>query len=327
MLMELPPALLLSVALPLALRLPGRSLRNSRRRTSTSLCVRIIMGRDSPSSFWRPGCRLAGQLAWSPLVPIFPRRYSLWVLLPGQPFTFGGIEPGDFRKVLIYNKDRTFAFVMPMGYVTDEWYANAAGAVNWGFPTIADTPIPEILPTGICSYEHVVSNIPHDKIVAKAIEVRGLKVTVAEVPIPIAYGPAFEGERVRGGDIYLECGGGRSHMVEWVTSKRMEEVDDGKIDVIGSEITDVSADSKLPMAIAVEVAGRMMQEDYEPILERQIHHLINYAQGVMHIGQRDIAWLRVSKQAVEKGFRYTISVPSSMQSFIRISVVYLIKCR
>ena len=57
------------------------------------------------------------------------------------------------------------------------------------------------------------------------------------------------------------------------------------------------------MAITVEVAGRQMQDDYEPILERQIHHLINYAQGVMHIGQRDIAWIRVSKQAVEKGFK------------------------
>ena len=46
-----------------------------------------------------------------------------------------------------------------------------------------------------------------------------------------------------------------------------------------------------------------MQDDFEPILERQIHHLINYAQGVMHIGQRDIAWIRVAKQAVDKGFR------------------------
>ena len=46
-----------------------------------------------------------------------------------------------------------------------------------------------------------------------------------------------------------------------------------------------------------------MQDDFEPILERQIHHLINYAQGVMHIGQRDIAWIRISKQAVEKGFK------------------------
>ena len=132
---------------------------------------------------------------------------------------------------------------------------------------------------------------------------RGLKVTVAEVPVPVAYGPAFEGERVRGDDIYLECGGGRTAMVEWVTSKRMEEVEDGNIEIIGPEITDIPAGSRLPLAIAVEVAGREMQEDYEPILERQIHHFINYAQGLMHIGQRDIAWLRVAKQAVEKGFR------------------------
>jgi len=217
--------------------------------------------------------------------------------------SFGGIEPGDFRKILIYNKDRIFAFALPLGYVTDEWYANAAGAVNWGFPTIADTPIPEILPTGVCTYEHVVSNIPHDKIVAKAIEVRGLKVSVAEVPVPVAYGPAFEGERVRGEDIYLECGGGRSHMVEWVTTKHMDEVEDGKVEVIGNEVTDVPAGSRLPLAIVVEAAGRKMQEDYEPILERQIHHFINYAQGLMHIGQRDIAWLRISIAAVNKGFR------------------------
>ncbi|MBN1189923.1 MAG: CO dehydrogenase/CO-methylating acetyl-CoA synthase complex subunit beta [Dehalococcoidales bacterium] len=217
--------------------------------------------------------------------------------------SFGGIQPGDFRKILIYNKDRIFAFALPMGFVSDEWYATAAGAINFGFPVIADTPIPEILPTGICTYEHVVSNIPHENLVAKAIEVRGLKVNVAEVPVPVAYGPAFEGERVRGEDIYLECGGGRTAMVEWVTSKPMNEVEDGKVEVIGPELKDISPGSRLPMAICVEVAGREMQEDFEPILERQIHHLINYAQGVMHIGQRDIAWLRVSKQAVEKGFK------------------------
>ncbi|MFH0847216.1 MAG: acetyl-CoA decarbonylase/synthase complex subunit alpha/beta [Chloroflexota bacterium] len=217
--------------------------------------------------------------------------------------SFGGVTPGDFRKVLIYNKDRTFAFVMPLGFVSDEWYANAAGAINWGFPTIADTPIPEVLPTGITTYEHVVSNIPHDKIVERAIEVRGLKIQVTEIPVPVAYGPAFEGERVRGEDIYLECGGGRTPMVEWVTSKRMDEVEDGRVQVIGPEITDVPAGKRLPMAIVVEVAGRGMQEDYEPILERQIHHLINYAQGLMHIGQRDIAWLRVAKSAVAKGFK------------------------
>ncbi len=138
---------------------------------------------------------------------------------------------------------------------------------------------------------------------AKAIEVRGLKVTVSEVPIPVAYGAAFEGERVRGEDIFLECGGGRTAMVEWVTSKRMDEVEDGAVEVIGPDITDIEAGTKLPLAIVVEVAGREFEEDYEPILERQIHHLINYAQGAMHIGQRDIAWIRVGKGAVEKGFK------------------------
>jgi acetyl-CoA synthase len=52
------------------------------------------------------------------------------------------------------------------------------------------------------------------------------------------------------------------------------------------------------------VAGREMQDDFEPILERQIHHLINYAQGVMHIGQRDIAWSQDKQTGCRKRFQY-----------------------
>ncbi len=217
--------------------------------------------------------------------------------------SFGGLTPGDFRKILIYNKDRVFAFAMTFGLVTEEWYATGLGAVNYGFPVIADTPIPEVLPTGVCTYEHVVSNVKHEDMVQRATEVRGLKVTVSEVPVPVAYGPAFEGERVRGADIYVEMGGGRTHAVEWTTSAEMNEVEDGKVEVFGPDLDQIKAGSKLPLAIKVEVAGRKFQADFEPILERQIHHLINYAQGVMHIGQRDIAWVRIAKSAVEKGFR------------------------
>ena len=247
------------------------------------------------------------QIGWPTRLVSFGPDVSAAVFAMGfacrVAMAFGGIKPGDYRKNLLYNKDRTFAFVMPMGFVTDEWYANAAGAINWGFPTIADTPIPEVLPTGICTYEHVVSNVPHEHLVQKAVEVRGLKVNVASVPIPVSYGPAFEGERVRGEDIYLECGGGRTHAVELVVSRNMDEVEDGKVEVFGPDVDGIKPPAMLPLAILVEVAGRKMQEDFEPILERQIHHLINYAQGLMHIGQRDIAWLRVSKGAVEKGFK------------------------
>jgi len=246
------------------------------------------------------------QVGWpTRLVPFGP-EISAAVFAIGfatrAAMSFGGVKPGEYRKILIYNKDRIFAFVLALGYVSEEWYATAAGAINWGFPTIADTPIPQVLPTGICTYEHVVSNVPLDQIVAKAIEVRGLKVTQAEVPIPVAYGPAFEGERVRKEDLYAEARGGVTTVCEWVTSGAMDEIEDGKIEVIGPDLDAIPAGSQFSMAVVAEVAGRKMQEDFEPILERQIHHLTNYAQGIMHIGQRDIAWLRVGKAAKEKGF-------------------------
>ena len=248
------------------------------------------------------------QIGWSTRLVPFGPTYTSAVFAMGfacrVALAFGGIKPGDFKGNLIYNKDRTFAFVIAFGPVSDEWYANAAGAINWGFPTISDWDIPQVLPTGICTYEHVVSQVPHDEIVQKAIEVRGLKVTVSKIDIPMAYGPAFEGERVRKDDLYLECGGGRSLGVELLVSKEMDEVQDGLVTVEGPEITDVEEGAKLPLAILAEVAGRQMQSDFEPILERQFHHLINYAQGVMHIGQRNIMWFRAGKAAIEKGFKF-----------------------
>ena len=246
------------------------------------------------------------QIGWPTRLVSFGPSYTAAVFAMGfatrAAMSFGGIKSGDFAGNLRYNKDRIFAFAMPLGTVTDEWYANAAGAINWGFPTIADTPIPEILPTGICTYEHVVSNVPHDQIVARAIEVRGLKVAVSKVDIPMSYGPAFEGERIRKDDLYFECGGGRTLGVELTISKDMSEVEDGKIEMIGPDLDQIKEGDKLPFAALIEVAGRQMKPGFEPILERQIHHLINYVQGIMHIGQRNIMWIRVGKAAVEKGF-------------------------
>ena len=80
--------------------------------------------------------------------------------------TFGGLKPGMSREILLYNKERVFAFVLALGEVDDLKYAAAAGAINFGFPVIADTVIPEILPTGVTTYEHVVS-MPFNQIDGK----------------------------------------------------------------------------------------------------------------------------------------------------------------
>jgi acetyl-CoA synthase len=82
----------------------------------------------------------------------------------------------------------------------------------------------------------------------------------------------------------------------------MGEIEDGKVTIVGPDIGDMKEGDVLPLGMFVQIAGREFQTDFEPIMERQMHHLINYIQGIMHIGQRDIAWIRVSKSAVEKGF-------------------------
>jgi acetyl-CoA synthase len=227
--------------------------------------------------------------------------------------TFGGMKGGMARDILMYNKDRVFAFVLALGEVDDLKYAAAAGAINFGFPVIADTVIPEILPTGVTTYEHVVS-MPFneidgendleraEKLVQKCIEVRGVKVKVANVPVPVPYGSAFEGEVVRKADMRIEFGGKHSRCFEYLSMVEMDEITDGKVDVIGPDFEGMKPQSSMDMGIVVKVSGREMQKDFEPVLERQIHYFINGASGIQHIGQRDITWIRISEAAAGKGF-------------------------
>jgi len=247
------------------------------------------------------------QLGWETRLVPFGRDVSALIYALGfanrAALSFGGVKPGDYEANLKYNKNRIFAFVVALGEVTNDKYAAAAGAINYGFPVISDTDIPEILPTGVCTYEHVVSKVPHDKIVEKALEVRGCKIKIVNVPIPVAYGPAFEGERIRKEDTQVEFGGNKTLAFEFVTSVEYDAINDGEIKIIGPDIDTVEPGGKLPLGIWVEAAGRKMQPDFEPILERQIHHMINGAEGIWHMGQRDIVWTRVSKTGYEKGIR------------------------
>jgi len=271
-------------------------------------CLYVFMsGHHNGSTFAEQLVEGGVQLGWETRLVPFGREITSAIYALGfasrAALSFGGVQPGDFRRNLLYNKNRIFAFVMALGEVTDEWYATAAGAINYGFPTIADSDIPQILPTGVCTYEHVVSNVPHEKIVEKAIEVRGLKIKVAEVPIPVTCSPAFEGERIRKEDMYCEFGGQRTPAFEWLRMLDIGEVEDGKVEVIGPDIDSVEEGSQLPLGIVIEVAGRKMQVDFEPVLERQIHTFCNEAQGLWHMGQRDINWVRISKDAAKAGFK------------------------
>ncbi|MCX5706895.1 MAG: CO dehydrogenase/CO-methylating acetyl-CoA synthase complex subunit beta, partial [Candidatus Omnitrophica bacterium] len=154
-------------------------------------------------------------------------------------------------------------------------------------------------------FEALVTEKDYKKIPSKCILTRGIKVKMSEVAVPVSYAAAFEGERVRREQLHVEFGGKASTAFEYLTAKSKEdEVEDGKFELIGPDIDQLPATSKsLPLAIIVDVYGRKMQKDFEPVLERQIHRFMNYAMGIMHVGQRDMKWVRISKDAFEKGFR------------------------
>ncbi|MEW6309052.1 MAG: acetyl-CoA decarbonylase/synthase complex subunit alpha/beta [Bacillota bacterium] len=211
---------------------------------------------------------------------------------------FGGIAPGLREEARDYQRRRVRAFVLQLGEIDQVQVAAEFGAIFLGFPVITDQPLAEELP------EWYVSHPNYDDLVAFALELRGIKLTTTRIDIPLNFGPSFEGETIRKEDMYVEMGGGRSTAFELVTMVGPNDIQDGRITLVGPDIDTFSQGARVPLGIKVEIYGRKMQEDFESVLERRVHYFINYAEGLWHVAQRDLCWLRVSKDAFAKGFRF-----------------------
>ncbi len=120
--------------------------------------------------------------------------------------------------------------------------------------------------------------------------------------IPVEVGVIYEGERIRWAQTYTELGGPRvKHKFELVQAKPLDEIEDGKITVIGPDIADMEKKS-YPFGIYIEVAGKEIEEDLEGVIERHIHEYCNFVEGMMHLNQRYDIHLRISEKTVKKGF-------------------------
>jgi len=211
---------------------------------------------------------------------------------------FGAVPPGDLNQLLEYTAKRVPAFVNAFGPLSELIVACGAGAIALGFPVITDQVVTEVP----CN---LLTQRDYDKFVATSLEARNIKIKVTELPIPVGFAAAFEGERIRKAEMAYEFGGNKTPAWELVIAKSMAEIEDHKIEVIGENIDPAKLAegiTRLPLAIVVNVAGKAMQEDFEPVLERRFHYFMNYIEGLMHVGQRDMSWVRISKDAVEKGF-------------------------
>ena len=213
---------------------------------------------------------------------------------------FGGIPPGKREEMRDYQRRRVRAFVLQLGEIDDVKYAAHMGAIFLGFPVITDQEVP---PEDQLN-DWWVSHPNYDDLVAFAMELRGIKLTNIKINIPLNFGPAFEGETIRKADVAVEMGGGKTPAFELVRMVGPDEIQDGRITVIGPEIDDIPEGGTVPFGLIVDIYGRKMQEDFESVLERRVHYFINYAEGLWHVAQRDLCWLRVSKEARAKGFKF-----------------------
>ncbi|WP_195251563.1 acetyl-CoA decarbonylase/synthase complex subunit alpha/beta [Romboutsia sp. 1001713B170207_170306_H8] len=212
---------------------------------------------------------------------------------------FGALTPGDLSGLLEYTSKRVPAFVNAFGPLSELVVSAGAGAIALGFPVITDQTVLEV-PMNLLTQKD------YDKFVATSLEARNIKIKITEIPIPVSFAAAFEGERIRKGDMIAEFGGNKTEAWELVVHKEASEVEDHKIEIIGPNIDEVEPVNgliRLPLAVIVKIAGKAMQDDFEPVLERRFHYFLNYIEGVMHVGQRDMSWVRISKDAYEKGFR------------------------
>ena len=120
--------------------------------------------------------------------------------------------------------------------------------------------------------------------------------------IPVDVGVIYEGERIRKNNMQIELGGPKQPAkFELVRAKKMDEIEDEKVIIIGSDLKDLPEGGNVPFGIYVEVAGKAIEEDLEGVTERRIHEYLNFIEGVMHLNQRYDIWIRVSKKSFQKG--------------------------
>jgi acetyl-CoA decarbonylase/synthase complex subunit beta len=125
----------------------------------------------------------------------------------------------------------------------------------------------------------------------------------AEKPnFPMDIGEMYEGERVRRPDMQVEFGGPDiPKKWEIVLTRKLEEIEDGKVILIGPDLNELKQGGSYPLGILIEVAGEKVEKDLEGVLERRIHYFLNYVEGVMHLNQRYDIWIRINKKVYQKG--------------------------
>ncbi|RLD10334.1 MAG: CO dehydrogenase/CO-methylating acetyl-CoA synthase complex subunit beta [Chloroflexota bacterium] len=200
--------------------------------------------------------------------------------------TFGNINTE--AETLTYARERLLGFTILAGNPSPERLDLAQRALSLGCPLLTTGEVPllagewQIPPTG---------NIPPGDIVQLGIEERGMRINVPIPALPVTYSDDFAGQMVRED----ACGACLSGVELVVTG---ESPTDEEITILGPDVDSLTGKD---FALLIEVSGREMKSDFEPVVEREIEVILSKIDGVMHRGQRDMVTLNISQKAIDKG--------------------------
>ena len=167
----------------------------------------------------------------------------------------------------------------------------------------------------------------------KRIEIpEGLK--VKEVPpgemedkFPFDISPMYEGERIRKGEYFVELGGqplGKPGF-ELVIALPADQVEDMKVTIVGKDLDEMEEEGAYGFAMIYYVAGEMVEEDLEPVIERRNHDFQNYIEGYMHLQQRHDIWCRIAKSVMKKGLKSLAEIAKATMMLFKNELPFIEK--
>ena len=163
---------------------------------------------DVISSLSRAGVKLGLEYRLIPLGSTPTYGIHFVDIIARVAMMFGGVTPGDSHRLLNLCAERAKAIVIVFPGLSDQEIALVDGMRVLGF---------SLLSVGGYTGGDWLPVLP-EAVVRRGMELKGIRVNVTAIPIPMGCSPAFEGKSIRKEEMYVEFGGGRSPAFEFLQS-------------------------------------------------------------------------------------------------------------
>lgn len=115
--------------------------------------------------------------------------------------------------------------------------------------------------------------------------------------------PRWMGQKVRKDDIHLEIGGpkhGYQSYIHVQVVDNPDDVDDGRIELIGPDINEIEPGTSVPFGIWMKFWGPNLTEDHQDPLIRASFMPVEQGEGWMLVNTRDTIWIRLNRESAAK---------------------------